>query len=125
MDQIINFTTFEGNKGEEATSHSVQIKVRTGTAGIMELHPVYDLADRANDAVVFMFKGALSEEECRLPSREWNKENFGGTLGQLALQANKHHPACANVDGNEGDYTLWSPNGGVVTGFVKISEIAD
>lgn len=93
--------------------HIAHVKHKADAAALLELHPVADLETPANDAAIFMFKGELYEADCKA----------GGSRG-LVIGANKYAPAFLRVEGGS-VYTLWSPKGTIVGGFVKAMILQD
>lgn len=105
IEQVYPFLT-EANEGAEHVHH---VHARAEAAGILELHPVRDETTDANDAAIYLFRGELSEADCK------------AARGKMTLLgANKYSPARLRIEGNT-QFTLWSPKGTVVFGFVKVT----
>lgn len=98
MDQIYGFSNLA--EGEVLT-----INPRTGTRGILELHPL--------KGSVVIFKGAVSADEAAAAMKIKGRNSF-------ALSANEFSPAALVYDGNQSEFTLFAVS--AASGHVRISE---
>lgn len=106
IEQVYPFLT-EIIESPERIHH---IHARAAAAGILELHPVRDETADANDATIYLFRGELSEADCKAAKGKG-----------ILLGANKYHPATLRIEGNT-NFTVWSPKGTVVFGYIKVMD---